>query len=240
MEDKFKLQDEEYVFPYHYLIDLENFSNYKSWTWGIEYYNNMNFVIKKIKNINFESILDIGCGDGRLIYELKKIFPEKKMVGVDLSEQAISFAKAFNRLNKSEFYSTYSEINNVKFDLITLIEVLEHIPDKDIKTITETIKNRLAPGGKLIISVPSDNYAVTRKHYRHYNMGLIKKTFPDFIIKESHFLNKKSIYDFVVWISNSIKIKRYQKFISKIASKIFFQGREDNCTNIVCVLKKGS
>ena len=35
---KFQLQSEEYVFPYHHLIDFENINFSKSWAYGIEYY----------------------------------------------------------------------------------------------------------------------------------------------------------------------------------------------------------
>jgi 2-polyprenyl-3-methyl-5-hydroxy-6-metoxy-1,4-benzoquinol methylase len=240
MEDKSKIQNDQYKFPYHHVVDLENFSNYESWTFGIEYFNNMNFAIRRIKGIDFDSLLDIGCGDGRLIFELKKIFHGrgKRMVGADLSEQAIMFAKAFNYGNGSDFFCTDAKNIEGKFDLITLIEVLEHVRDEDLKQLAGSIEDKLAEGGHILISVPSDNSPITHKHFRHFNIELIKKTFANSEIVESCFLNKKSFYLFFTHLSNSIKIKAYQRFISRMAEKFFFRGSEKDCINISCLLKK--
>ena len=55
------------------------------------------FRIKMIKKIleNYlpQSILDIGCGLGFSTNEMQKIFPYSKVVGIDISKDAIEYAK---------------------------------------------------------------------------------------------------------------------------------------------------
>ena len=50
-------------------------------------------MIEQYKLTTESSILDIGCGKGFLLYEFKKLLPGCKVVGLDVSEYAISNAK---------------------------------------------------------------------------------------------------------------------------------------------------
>ena len=38
MENKFKIQESQYSFPYHYLVNFDVFKSGMSMAWGIEYY----------------------------------------------------------------------------------------------------------------------------------------------------------------------------------------------------------
>jgi len=50
----------------------------------------------KLKTQKFKSILEIGCGSGRNLTVLKKMFPDKKMYGLDIAEQMVKEAKINN------------------------------------------------------------------------------------------------------------------------------------------------
>ena len=68
--DKFQLQDNEYIFPYHYLTSLDNGvpNIYKRLSWGYEYITYLDFIRKYIeKKLKPDTMLDIGCGDGELL-----------------------------------------------------------------------------------------------------------------------------------------------------------------------------
>ncbi|HPY88978.1 MAG TPA: hypothetical protein PLG34_13465, partial [Spirochaetota bacterium] len=71
---KFQLQSEEYVFPYHHLIDFENINFSKSWAYGIEYYFYSSEILNLLKNKSFQSIADIGCGDGKIALEIARLY----------------------------------------------------------------------------------------------------------------------------------------------------------------------
>lgn len=49
-------------------------------------------IIKKFKLNNDSSILDIGCGKGYLLYEIKKILPNINICGIDISKYGIKNA----------------------------------------------------------------------------------------------------------------------------------------------------
>ena len=46
-------------------------------------------IIKKFKLNNNSKILDLGCGKGYLLYEIKKYLPKCEVVGIDISRYAI-------------------------------------------------------------------------------------------------------------------------------------------------------
>ena len=49
-----------------------------------------------------------------------------------------------------------------------------------------TIKSKLAPGGRVILTVPTANYPVTAKHYRHYTLALLNSQVGSLFAIEHH------------------------------------------------------
>ena len=64
-------------------------------------------LIKKFKLTNNSKIIDIGCGKGFLLYEIKKILPGIKIEGIDVSRYAKLYAKKEVKL--LEFELTHKE-----------------------------------------------------------------------------------------------------------------------------------
>lgn len=70
------------------------------------------------------SILDVGCGDGIFCNEAKKKGQFKQLVGMDRSRAAlyhVQTGKVLGSIDKLPFHSS-------EFDLLTVLEVLEHLP----------------------------------------------------------------------------------------------------------------
>jgi len=86
-------------------------------------------ILDMIRPLEFESVLDIGCGQGALLVEIQAKFPHIRPCGVDLSSRAIELARA--RVPGGEFFvlDVVNESLARKFDLVICSEVLEHIPD---------------------------------------------------------------------------------------------------------------
>ena len=97
---------------------------------------------KSIKSLN---ILDIGCGGGILCEPLARL--GAKVVGIDENEKAVLVAKKHAKkmnLKIQYFQSNITDISfQKKFDIITCMEVLEHVESVDliIKKSREFLKN---------------------------------------------------------------------------------------------------
>jgi len=165
-----EIQDKQYMeFPYHYIPYIDQ-NGYPSITrllpWGYEYLAMVGYLKGKILGSNPEKLLDVGCGDGRLIYEIKGDIHQ--CYGIDLSKVAINYAKAFNFEENCNFDVKRVQDLTEQFDVVTCIEVLEHIPDHEIESFLTGLWNCVKCGGTLVITVPSAVIPLSTKHYRHY------------------------------------------------------------------------
>lgn len=96
-------------------------------------------------------ILDIGCGTGVM---LNALGDKGKVCGMDMSDEAINFAReVFSGPVERGSLPDDVPYEKNSFDLVTALDVIEHV-DRDLDSL-ETIHSLLAPGGKVIITVPA-------------------------------------------------------------------------------------
>lgn len=170
---KFKLQDSQYGFPYHYIPHFQSEgypSIQRKLSWGLEYLCYQEHLKEKVTRWAPQSVLEVGCGDGYFLGGLPETIDNK--VGVDLSEKAIAFAKAFHP--SCDFRVEDAANITGKFDVVAAIEVLEHIPDELVSGFLRTCSDRVNDSGIVIISVPTTVLPLNKKHYRHYDLELLK------------------------------------------------------------------
>lgn len=104
------------------------------------------------------SLLDIGCGTGRFLYEIKKRKIALQTTGLDFDRNAIEVAKGSFGLDDvhamplEEFCDKNSER---KFDIITSFHVLEH--QCAFVDFLERVKKLLVPGGYVVLGIPNRN-----------------------------------------------------------------------------------
>ncbi|MBA3015744.1 MAG: methyltransferase domain-containing protein [Desulfobulbaceae bacterium] len=172
-ENKAQLQEQEYIFPYHYIPHIRqdgSFSSSQILDWGYDYLCCVKHIAQTIIYLSPQTMLDVGCGDGRLIHELQgKV---ERLVGIDFSERSLHFARGFNE--HGEFRSAEHDDIMEEFDLVTAIEVLEHVPDHEVSAFLKKLSLRVKRGGYLLLSVPSIVAPLTPKHYRHYTLELLE------------------------------------------------------------------
>jgi 2-polyprenyl-3-methyl-5-hydroxy-6-metoxy-1,4-benzoquinol methylase len=240
-----KIQDDEYNFPYHYISQYRpNFTQTVSWSWGINYISALEFIIEEIKKENFGSIADIGTGDGRLVKEFSLNFADKEILGIDYSEKAINVAKAMNPdLNFIKLDIIKEDIDQ-KFDVVTLVEVFEHIPLDKCEKFIFSLKNLLNNEGIIFITVPHKNKGLQNKHYQHFSLEVLKKYFNNyFTIEEVVFFEKRSLFSKLikdilvnrVFILNSLWARN---LLYKLYKKNCFFASDKNCGRIFLKLKK--
>lgn len=180
LTSKQRVQEDEYGTPYHY---RGLFSEEHALLRDVEYISYLQLVKKEIEHLGEHvSVLDVGCGDARFFFEMKN--NSRLRVGIDYSEAAIRFARAFNP--DAEFFATSIEKFTYpkKFDVITLVEVLEHFPPAEIPRILAALKKHLAPNGKLFVTVPSTHRKIIEKHYQHFTPFSLREALsPHFMVE---------------------------------------------------------
>jgi SAM-dependent methyltransferase len=165
------IQEDYYEFPYHYIPDYgeEGFSQTRYWNWGFRYLAGIRVVQEQLEKISYTSLLDLGCGDGRFLQEMANLEPGIRLMGVDYSARAVALAQAFNPAvefrAKNILYASLGE----RFDVITLIEVLEHFPPDDVENCLRVVVDHLARYGTFIMTVPHINVPVQEKHFQHFS-----------------------------------------------------------------------
>jgi SAM-dependent methyltransferase len=194
--DRETIQDEQYSFPYHYVarLDRGRFSFHEVVGWGHEYLSYLMRVAQVLGERPFESLLDVGCGDGRLLSILAGKFPDARLVGLDYSKRAIGLARAM--VPQCRFVAgdvTSSGLFNEKFDCAACIETIEHIDPRLLPDFVSGIRQHLKAGATLVVTVPSANVPVQKKHYQHFTPQSLAATLEEaFEIEGIEFLNGRS------------------------------------------------
>lgn len=183
MSQEQRIQEEGYSFPYHYVPRWERgrFAQHSYWSWGFRYLGGLQLVLDQLLGMKFGSLVDIGCGDGRFLREAARHHPDVTLLGVDYSEQAIRLAQAMNSHLRYRVQDIVTEPLNGRFDVVTLIEVLEHIPPPQAPAFVAAVAAALGESGRLVLTVPHRNVPVTPKHFQHFDeQGLRKLLEPHF------------------------------------------------------------
>lgn len=130
----------------------------------------LKFIQQHLGNIEGLSILDVGCGGGILAEALAT--QKANVTGIDANESLIQVAKmhAAETNTAMEYFATTAEnyyehgvgANGVrplftqeKFDVITCMELLEHVPNPE--ALINTLSTLLKPNGKIFFSTINRN-----------------------------------------------------------------------------------
>ncbi|MCL5985052.1 MAG: class I SAM-dependent methyltransferase [Actinobacteria bacterium] len=97
-------------------------------------------------------VLDVGCGDGRISALFKR--KDCDVWGVDVSRRAVELAsKNGIKVKQWDLNQVPLPFEEASFNVLTLIDVLEHVIDP--LALLKEAHRLLAPGGRLIISLPN-------------------------------------------------------------------------------------
>jgi 2-polyprenyl-6-hydroxyphenyl methylase/3-demethylubiquinone-9 3-methyltransferase len=100
-----------------------------------------------------KTALDVGCGAGLLTEPLARL--GAKTMGVDATPEVIAVAREHAERSGLEIEYRVGDVQEVEgqFDLITCMEVIEHVADPAM--FVKAVAKRLAPNGLLIMSTPN-------------------------------------------------------------------------------------
>ena len=98
-------------------------------------------------------VLDYGCNDGWVSREIKNRRPGCQVSGADINPAALATAR--RRKGGIEYFDAKNgDLDGKAFDIVILSHVLEHVHAR--RELLERIVGLIAPGGRLIISVPQE------------------------------------------------------------------------------------
>ncbi len=236
---RFELQDAQYEFPYHYVPTLAPFAVHRVMGWGLEYVTYTSFVAHLIETYRPTALLDVGCGDGRLLHEVKGKLPH--VTGIDMSERAVALARAMN----PELTVTCGDVADLasRFDAIALVEVLEHIPDAAMPTFIASLRECISDTGMLFVSVPSINVPVIPKHYRHYSTDTLAATLaPSYTVEKHWWVYRRGLLErtLVRCLCNPLFVLNQPKLIAGIWSihkRRTYMATPSTGAHLVCIAR---
>src|SRR3989337_1624051 len=130
------IKEYEYTIPYHWMY---------SGFWLKQYLYPIKRVAEYLEHLKTGPILDLGCSDGRLTYEMARLIQPRgiKVIGVDMQDTAIEFAKLIvgKTTENPVFKKICLGIDSIKelephgFEMITMFDFIEHIPVEQVANL---------------------------------------------------------------------------------------------------------
>ena len=109
-----------------------------------------------LRSVSFETMLDVGSGRGVFLIPFMKEFPWVQVTSLDLLEKRVTFlnelaAGGFGHLRALQENICGQPFGDDSFDVVTMLEVLEHIPDAEraVKAAVHMAKRYV------VVTVPS-------------------------------------------------------------------------------------
>lgn len=145
------------------------------WWWYKSKRNYLKFIINQHNFSIPIKILEIGPGKGNNI-ELLNSYGEVSVL--EIEEEFILHLDNKKFIDKEKIFSSFEQlIDKYKFDLIVLLDVLEHI--EDTSEFLSNINKVLEDDGRVIFAVPAyqtlwSKHDEDLKHIKRYNWRLVK------------------------------------------------------------------
>jgi ubiquinone/menaquinone biosynthesis C-methylase UbiE len=218
--------EQELGIPADYQYKAINSRNFIQSNW----HNNKMFIAGRLCEFNDNmTVLDLGTGSGNFEFLFSKNV--KSITGVDYNDEAVKFLeKTLEKLEIRNVRTVVSDIRDLvlpnvkdKFDLIVLIDIIEHFNFSDVETIFNNFNEFLKPSGKVLIITPNyqsswpiieyifDFFGLAPKFRKHQHLSklnrsnlleLIEKN--AFKIEEMYTFNLFSYLIPCAWISQKV------------------------------------
>ncbi len=163
------------------------------------------WLLREIHLGDGDKILDYGCGDGSALVALSERFGNAEFYGFEI--EPIERPKLQSIQGFSQIFIGDRLRTPARFDLVTMIHCLEHIPNP--KAALSDLYQQINDGGYLFIEVPnlltSDYDILVADHVSHFTMktlcelvesqGFVIETCSDDIINKELSLIAKKVHD---------------------------------------------
>lgn len=172
-----------------------------------------NWAIEVLKLFPKRTVLDIACGAGYGAYLMALEHPQAQVIGADINEKALEFAKQNYCLPNLRFVpgdiQTWTNLSSFDdlgmFEVITCFDTLEHIPHRELAL--KHLSSHLDDDGYLLFSTPCGseytNFTPDWHHhlieYSHYDVyDLMRRYFKEVYRSEDNNLPAYSFWTDVI------------------------------------------
>jgi 2-polyprenyl-6-hydroxyphenyl methylase/3-demethylubiquinone-9 3-methyltransferase len=117
------------------------------------------YIERQAQGVEGKSILDVGCGGGILAEALAQ--QGARVTGIDMAEMSLKVARLHLHESALEIdyqlstVEAFAEDNEARFDIVTCLEMLEHVPDP--ASVITAAARLLKPDGVLFLSTINRN-----------------------------------------------------------------------------------
>ena len=124
---------------------------------GFNYKKKLGWFVNHLSNVR-GCVLDVGCNVGNLAFFIREFglsVEQLRVIGIDIAERSIATANMRNIPGAIFQVGNALSINfpDASFDAVTLVEVIEHMPEK--LSVLRELTRLLKPGGRLLLSTPN-------------------------------------------------------------------------------------
>ncbi|UVT21022.1 MAG: class I SAM-dependent methyltransferase [Nitrospira sp.] len=168
-----------------------------------EQISRIRFFAETVDLVN-KSILDLGCGTGFNYTYAKNKLGSGKVLGVDISEASVAYAKRANpngSFMQGDVCSEHLDCGSEAWDVVLCCEVIEHVNRPE--HLLETIYRHLRTTGVALISTPNrpvfsldvEPSPVNHTHLKEYNLpefrAMLEQRFTNVQIWGQRFINHR-------------------------------------------------
>jgi SAM-dependent methyltransferase len=131
--------------------EVRDFDEAESIAWGVPYER---YLRGWLPNHKEGFIIDIACGSGKLLHFFQRQ-GFKNIQGIDISPEQVAIARQFvDNVQEGDVLAFLGEYEN-HFDLITGIDIVEHLKKDEVCRFFEICHKALKKGGRLILQTPN-------------------------------------------------------------------------------------
>ncbi|TCC03000.1 class I SAM-dependent methyltransferase [Kribbella soli] len=130
------------------LATLARFNDAHPWSHNDAYAALVLHHARRVRAAGGTEALDVGCGTGNLVRRLAGVFPAATGIEPDASTAAQARRTTADLTNVRILTQPFNELQGNRYDLITFVAVLHHLP---LKATLEKTRELLRPGGRLVV-----------------------------------------------------------------------------------------